>query len=103
MRLAREELANRADVLTHDALAWALAANGELPAADVEMRAALAEKTRDARLLFHAGEIALARGDRAAAQEFFARAQPDAGTLTPSERARLTTRLEHGLAVARAN
>ena len=103
VRLAREELANRADVLTHDALAWALAANGELPAAEAEMRAALAEKTRDARLLFHAGEIALARGDRAAAQEFFARAQPDAGTLTPSERARLATRLEHGLAVVRAN
>lgn len=101
VRLAREELANRADVLTHDALAWALAASGDLPAAEAEIRAALAEKTRDARLLFHAGEIALARGERETAQAYFTQAKPCAGTLTPSERARLTGRLTAATAVTR--
>ena len=62
VRLAREELENRGDVFSHDALAWALVASGEVAAADGEMRAALAEHTADARLFFHAGEIALARG-----------------------------------------
>ena len=89
VRLAREELTNRADVFTHDALAWALAASGDLAAAEEESRAALAEHTADARLYFHAGEIAVARGQRAAAEKFFAQARPLAAALTPSERAAL--------------
>ena len=93
VRLAREELANRADILTHDALAWALAAQGDLPAAQAEIALATAERTQDARLLWHAGEIALAAGNREAAARAFAAARPMAATLTPGERARLAQRL----------
>lgn len=93
VRLAREELAERTDAHTQDALAWALAASGELEAAETAMRTALAGGTRDARLFFHAGEIALARGQTAVAREYFERASPMAVMLTPSERARLTSRL----------
>jgi tetratricopeptide (TPR) repeat protein len=84
--LAREELTNRGDVFTHDALAWALAANGDLAAAQAEMTAALAEHTADARLYLHAGVIALARGECSEAETLFAQARPLAATLTPSER-----------------
>lgn len=101
VRLAREELANRADVLTHDALAWALAAKGDLAGAQAESTLASAEHTRDARLLWHAGEIALAAGDRAKAAQAFAAARPLAATLTPSERTRLTQRLANTVAVLR--
>lgn len=94
VKLAREELVNRADALTHDALAWALAASGDWAAAEAEMRAALAEGTKDARLLWHAGEIALARGQDEAARTHFSAARPIAATLTPGERARLMRRLE---------
>ncbi len=92
VRLAREELANRGDVFTHDALAWALAANGDWAAAETESRAALAEHTADARIFFHAGEIATARGQRKAAEKYFAEARPLAAALTPSERAALDRR-----------
>ena len=90
--LARNELGERADVLTHDALAWVLAATGELEAAAEAMRVALAEGTKDARLFLHAGEIALARGERDVATNYFAGACAMAATLTPSERALLARR-----------
>lgn len=86
VRLARAELTNRGDVHTHDALAWALAALGDLAAARSEMTLALAEHTADARLYFHAGEIALAQGESGAAEQYFAQARPLAAALTPSER-----------------
>ena len=103
VRLAREELENRGDVFSHDALAWALVASGEVAAADGEMRAALAEHTADARLFFHAGEIALARGARAEAEKFFAQARPLAAALTPAERARLGSHAADAAAVAQTN
>jgi tetratricopeptide (TPR) repeat protein len=89
VRLARAELALRRDVFTHDALAWALAAAGDLKAAALEMKSALAEGTQDARLELHAGEIARARGDHEGAARHLALAQRDEWTLAPSERARL--------------
>lgn len=89
LRLARAELANRADVFTRDALAWALHANGEPEAAAIEMRLALREGTRAARLLFHAGEIALANGRGDEALSYFRQAERGLESLTPSERARL--------------
>ncbi len=91
--LARAELEQRADVFTHDALAWALAANGELAAAAASIRHALSENTRDARLLLHAGEIARLQRDSAKAAGYFAAARLISGTLTPSERALLERRL----------
>ena len=89
VRLARAELVQRADIFSQDALAWALFANGELAAAEVAMRAALAEGTRDARLSLHAGEIARAAGRTEEARGHFARALEGAGTLLPAERSRL--------------
>ena len=53
LRLARRELDARGDVLTHDALAWALKSSGRLPEARAEMTKALAEGTQDARLFLH--------------------------------------------------
>jgi len=93
VNLAREELANRPDVFTQDALAWALANVGDYSAASQAIRLALAENTKDARLLWHAGEIALGRGERDLAQSYFSQALPLAGTLTPSERDRLRHRV----------
>ena len=90
LKLARAELGQRADVFTHDALAWALAANGDFSAADSEMRAALAAGTRDARLFLHAAVIARALGRAAEATRHAASARASAGTLTPSEQALLT-------------
>jgi tetratricopeptide (TPR) repeat protein len=92
-RLARAELAERGDVFTRDALAWVLAANGEFEAAAGQMRLALSEGTKDARLFLHAGEIALARGERDRATKFFEAADAASATLTPSERARLARRI----------
>jgi len=99
VRLARDELANRADVFTHDALAWALAQSGDYAGADAAMRMALAAKTKDARLFLHAGEIAMGRGELDSAREYFGEAARYASTLTPSERALLAQRLA-GRAVA---
>lgn len=103
VRLAREELTNRGDVFSHDALAWALAASGDSAAAGAEMEQALAERTKDARLFLHAGEIALSGGRREAATDFFRRALPLANTLLPGERALLVKRLESAAALARMN
>ena len=87
--LARAELATRGDVFTHDALAWALAANGEVEAASREMDMALAEGTRDARLYFHATIIAVKAGRTEAAAVWFSKAAPLMPLLLPSERERL--------------
>lgn len=94
VQLARDELATRRDVFTHDALAWALLANGDATAAETEMQRALAAHTADARLFWHAGQIALACGHPAQARDYFARARPLAGTLTPGERTSLLARTD---------
>ena len=86
VRRARDELAHRQDVFSHDALAWALARQGELSAAADAMQCALAERTQDARLFLHAGEIVRLMGRRDEAASFFEKAQAASGTLTPSER-----------------
>ncbi len=93
VRMATAELANRGDAFTKDALAWALESSGDHAGAGVAMGEALSAHTKDARLFFHAGEIALSRGDPGAARAFFAEAQRYSGTLTPSERALLSARL----------
>ncbi len=56
-RLAQEELQNRQDVFTYDALAWALFAAGRRAEARAAMQRALAEGTQDARLALHAAAI----------------------------------------------
>ena len=86
LRLARAELDSRADVFTHDALAWSLAAAGKITEAQIEMQRALAEGTHDARLFFHAGIIASQAGHLAEAERWCRKASEVSHLLLPSER-----------------
>jgi tetratricopeptide (TPR) repeat protein len=63
LALAREEHAVRKDILTEDALAWALYRAGKIDEAKASIRAARALGTPDARLLFHEGAIRVAAGE----------------------------------------
>ncbi len=89
VRLARQELAERADVFTHDALAWALAAAGQHAEAQSQLRLALAEGTQDARLCLHAAVITTHAGKLAEAGAWLAKANAFKSQLLPSERAEL--------------
>ena len=91
LRLARAELDSRGDVFSHDALAWSLAAAGNLAEAQTEMQAALAESTQDARLFFHAGSIASQAGHSADAERWLRKASELSHLLLPSERNELQT------------
>ncbi|MEO6392184.1 MAG: tetratricopeptide repeat protein [Pyrinomonadaceae bacterium] len=64
LKLAQAERAVRNDIYSNDALAWALFKSGQFDAAEKEMKLAMRLKTKDARLFFHAGVIADARGQR---------------------------------------
>jgi tetratricopeptide (TPR) repeat protein len=86
LRLARAELDSRSDVFTHDALAWSLAAAGNLADAHSEMQRALAEGTEDGRLFFHAGMIAAKAGHVAEAERWLCKASDLSHMLLPSER-----------------
>jgi tetratricopeptide (TPR) repeat protein len=69
-----------------DAMAWALKAGGRLTEAREYSEKSMQEGTQDARLLYHAGSIALAMRNYPAAREFFRRADRIKQTLMPSER-----------------
>jgi tetratricopeptide (TPR) repeat protein len=69
LALAQAERSGRGDVYTEDALGWALYRNGKFEEARAAMGRALAQHTRDARLLFHAGAIHMATGDRAGGRQ----------------------------------
>src|SRR4029078_5340600 len=86
LRLARTELGSRSDVFTHDALAWSLAAAGNVAEAHSEMQRALAEGTDDARLFFHAAVIASQAGHAADAERWLRKARELSPLLLPSER-----------------
>ena len=60
---ARREYEKRQDIYTADALAWAASKAGRHDEAREKIKEALRLGTRDARLLYHAGMIALAAGD----------------------------------------
>jgi len=62
------ELESRRDIYGYDLLAWALHASGRNDEARAPMARALALGTQDAMLYYHAGMIALATGDTAAAR-----------------------------------
>jgi len=68
--VARSEYARRHDVFTLDAYAWALHVNGRDAEARKHIETAMAVGVRDARIFRHAGEIALAEGDQAAAGRY---------------------------------
>jgi tetratricopeptide (TPR) repeat protein len=70
LEVAQAEYARRHDVFTLDAYAWALHVNGRDTEARTQIVAALVLGVRDARMLRHAGEIALSTGDRAAGERY---------------------------------
>ncbi|WP_089936464.1 tetratricopeptide repeat protein [Candidatus Entotheonella palauensis] len=89
VQLAQAEFKVREDVLTLDALAWALRAAGKYQEARAVNARAMKAGTRDARLFYHAGVIAAAVGEHEEASHWFARATAERQMLLPSERAQL--------------
>lgn len=71
LAIAEREIARRGDVFTRDAFAWALHRSGNSAAARREVEAALAVGIKNARMLYHAGAICAASGDREAATRYF--------------------------------
>ncbi len=94
VELAEHELLTRADVHTHDARAWALAAAGRLDEARRASLSALAEGTADPRLLLHAGSIAEQVGQAAEARQHLEKAAAAQQLLLPGERALLKRSME---------
>ncbi len=72
--LASEAVAERHDIATCDALAWALYRAGRYDEAWSASEEARRTGTRDRRILYHAAAIAAARGDEQAARRFAERA-----------------------------
>jgi tetratricopeptide (TPR) repeat protein len=85
VRLAQEELKNRHDVFTYDALAWAQASAGRLDEARANLARALGEGTQDARLFFHAA-VLTSRANDPDAINWLTRALALKILLLPSER-----------------
>ena len=63
LAIARNEYANEPSIYSADLLAWCLYKTGNIKEAKRYIREAMRLKTRDARILFHAGMIANADGD----------------------------------------
>jgi tetratricopeptide (TPR) repeat protein len=93
VQLAQCEFQDRADIFTHDALAWALAAAGRPAEAWFHMEKALAEGTVDARLFTHAGVIAARLGRTAQAEVWLTKARSLQRTLLLSEQQQLAAAL----------
>lgn len=74
LRLLDEERRNRGGVYVDDAYAWALFRAGHVAEASHFSAQALRLGTRDARLLYHAGAIEIAVGDRADGQRLLRQA-----------------------------
>ena len=74
LELAQRELDYRRDVYAYDVAAWSLYRNGKFQEARAAIREALKLGTKDAKLLFHAGMIQQALGEKEPAREFLARA-----------------------------
>jgi tetratricopeptide (TPR) repeat protein len=72
--LAQREYQARQDIYGADAVAWTALKAGKIAEAQAAMKEALRLGTRDARLLYHAGLIARAAGDEAAANDYLKRA-----------------------------
>ncbi|TAK99516.1 MAG: tetratricopeptide repeat protein [Verrucomicrobia bacterium] len=91
LRLAHEELTTRADVFTHDALAWSQLGSGNIAVAQESMERALSAGTQDARLFFHAATIAARAGQTSVAENYFQKSRALVHLLLPSERKQLYT------------
>lgn len=71
---ARKEYELRRDIYTADAVAWAALKAGKLAEAQSAITEATRLGTKDAKLLYHAGMIARAAGDKARAADYLKRA-----------------------------
>ena len=71
---AKREYADRHDIYGADAVAWTALKAGRVAEAQAAINEALRLGTRDARLLYHAGTIALAANDAQAARDYLKRA-----------------------------
>jgi len=89
LELAKLELNVRADVHTHDTLAWAYFSAGQLDLAAEHSRLAVRHQTADPRLAFHAAAIAAKRGDQELAERYGKFALEHLTALFPSEVQRL--------------
>lgn len=89
LKLTEEELKQRRDVFTLDALAWAQMAAGNYEQAWQTMQQSLATGTADARLFLHAAVIAAKSNQPTEARQFAKRASAIQSTLLPSEREQL--------------
>jgi tetratricopeptide (TPR) repeat protein len=72
--IAQRQFAWRHDVFTIDSYAWALHVNGQDEEARKQIESALSVGIRDSKLIRHAGEIALAMGDKTAAERYLKQA-----------------------------
>lgn len=80
LTIAQRERSARNDIYSADVLAWCLYKNGRFPEAKVAMDDALRLGTRDPRLLFHAGMISIAVGEKEAGADYLKKAL----TINPS-------------------
>ena len=94
VELAEKELLTRADVHTHDARSWALAAAGRWDEARRASLSALSEGTADPRLWLHAGCIAEQVGQAAEARQHLDKAAAARNVLLPGEQDLLKRSLE---------
>jgi tetratricopeptide (TPR) repeat protein len=94
LALAEQELQQRKDAYGYDAYAWALLANGRAAEADAAIQQALALGTKDAMLLYHAGEIRRSLGDTAGARDLLTQALAIRGALDPLAASTATASLE---------
>lgn len=74
LEITQREFAVRKDIYTADALAWTLYKKGQIADAKTAIAAALNPKANDARILYHAGMIEKASGNRADAKKYLAAA-----------------------------
>ena len=74
LHLALSELQSRKDIFGYDAAAWAQYKNGNYKEAQALMNQAMALGTRDTRLYYHAGMIALELHNEAQAREYLEQA-----------------------------
>jgi tetratricopeptide (TPR) repeat protein len=72
LELAQRELDYRRDIYAYDVFAWSLYRNGKFAEARSRIQEALKLGTKDAKILFHAGMIHQALGEKEKAKEFLA-------------------------------
>jgi tetratricopeptide (TPR) repeat protein len=83
LRLARRELQQRHDVFAYDTLAWVCCRTGKYSEAERAIKMAMARHTRDGRIYYHAGVIAMQRGERDKARNLLAQAVKICPTCVP--------------------